>query len=147
MITIENMTGKEIPELCEFLGELFRIERDFQPSLETQARGLELLFASPHGIIKTAYHQGTLVGMATGQLVYSTSEGAPSVWMEDVFVLKDYRDRGIGRLLVASIIAWGRSKGATRFQLLADKDNQQALEFYKKLGWRHTNLITFRYKP
>jgi GNAT superfamily N-acetyltransferase len=78
--------------------------------------------------------------MCSGQLVYSTAEGAASVWIEDVVVAEAWRGRSIGRALLGSVLDWAAARGATRAQLLADLDNQPALDFYRKLGWAETRL-------
>lgn len=36
---------------------------------------------------------------------------------------------------------WCYQQGATRIQLLADRENEPALRFYAKLGWEKTQLI------
>jgi GNAT superfamily N-acetyltransferase len=73
-------------------------------------------------------------------LVISTAEGAPSAWIEDVVIEADWRGKGLGRALLAYVLQWARSQGATRAQLLADLDNAPALEFYEHLGWQSTRL-------
>ena len=84
--------------------------------------------------------------MCSGQLTVSTSEGGLAVLVEDVIVNQVGRGRGVGRQLMESLGQWADSQGATRLQLLADRNNQPALEFYKKLGWQSTELICLRKK-
>lgn len=45
---------------------------------------------------------------------------------------------------MAAVADWAAAAGATRLQLLADKDNGPALEFYQKQGWQFTRLICLR---
>jgi GNAT superfamily N-acetyltransferase len=85
-----------------------------------------------------------VVGMASGQLVISTAEGAPSVWIEDVVVAESWRQQGVGRSLIKAVEDWGRERGATRAQLLADDGNHSALDFYRSQGWSRTRLIALR---
>ena len=44
----------------------------------------------------------------------------------------------------AAIEAWARARGATRLQLLADRENAPALAFYARVGWRATRLVCLR---
>ena len=74
----------------------------------------------------------------------STAEGAPSVWIEDVVVAQDARGKGVGRELLNGIVAWARSQGATRAQLLADRNNPAALSFYAHCGMDSTDLVALR---
>ena len=131
----------DIPELIELLGVLFSIEQDFTPDPDKQRRGLAALLSSSAGHIAIARDPNArAVGMATAQLVISTAEGAPSAWIEDVVVREDWRGQGLGRALLDAVLAWARSQGAVRAQLLADLDNAPALAFYDKLDWQATRL-------
>ena len=134
-------TEADIPDLIGLLGILFAIEQDFTPDVEKQRRGLTGLLASPSGQVAIARDaRGRAIGLATAQLVISTAEGAPSAWIEDVVVEAGWRGKGLGRALLAYVLQWARSQGATRAQLLADLDNTPALEFYEHLGWQSTRL-------
>lgn len=140
-VNISTASEADIPELIELLGVLFSIEQDFTPDPEKQRRGLTALLASPAGHIAIARDENArAVGMASAQLVISTAEGAPSAWIEDVVVREDWRGQGLGRALLDAVVAWARSQGAVRAQLLADLDNAPALAFYDRLDWQPTRL-------
>ncbi len=85
-----------------------------------------------------------VVGMVTTQLVVSTAEGGPAALVEDMVVAPDHRMRGTGRWLLRAAEAWARERGATRLQLLADRNNDPALRFYRRMGWRSTDLVCLR---
>jgi GNAT superfamily N-acetyltransferase len=46
--------------------------------------------------------------------------------------------------LLHAAVDWAREQGATRIQLLADSRNVPALIFYRKQGWKQTNMIALR---
>jgi len=140
-VTITSASVADIPELIDLLAVLFSIEQDFSPDPDKQRRGLAALLDSPTGHIAIARDRSLrAVGMATAQLVISTAEGAPSAWVEDVVVRKDWRGQGLGRALLDAVLAWARTQGAVRAQLLADLDNAPALAFYDRVGWQPTRL-------
>lgn len=64
--------------------------------------------------------------------------------IEDVIVDRKYRALGIGTLLLEGIVVWSKRAGLKRLQLLADCDNQPALDFYASRGLTRTRLIGFR---
>lgn len=138
----------DLPELVALLGVLFGIEQDFRADAERQARGLAMLLAeSKRAIVLVARQTGDdsrAVAMATAQLVISTAEGAPSAWIEDVVVAPEHRGRGLGTRLLAALLDWARTAGASRAQLLVDLDNAPALGFYEGLGWTATRLAARR---
>jgi len=141
-IIFDDAQLSDIPALIELLNDLFSIEKDFKPDPEKQFRGLKMLIESPTtGVIKVARDSQTkVVGMVSAQLVISTAQGAPSAWVEDMIVSKTYRAGGVGKQLLAEAIAWAKSKGATRAQLLVDMENTPALGYYAHLGWQSTQL-------
>ena len=127
------------------LAELFSLEADFRPDEARQRRGLSLLLEDRlRRTVIVAETGGTVIGMVTGQLVVSTAEGAASVWVEDLVVAGPSRRLGVGRRLLRAVEEWGSARGATRLQLLADRENRPALAFYGSLGWSGTRLVCLR---
>jgi GNAT superfamily N-acetyltransferase len=143
---IRFATEADIPALAALLQELFAIEADFQGDPVRQERGLRLLLDSPGGKIWVAEEQGRVVGLCTLQMLVSTAEGGPVGLIEDVVVASDRRGLGIGRQLLAALETWAVQHGLSRLQLLADRENRPALDFYQRLDWRETKLIALR-KP
>lgn len=132
--------------MSDLLVELFSIEADFTPDVEKQIRGLSVLVAGPPGAVcvLVAEQGGTIAGMATVQTLISTAEGGRVGLVEDLVVHRAFRGRGIGTRLIAAVVDWARSHGLKRLQLLADRDNQPALDFYASRDWISTRLICLR---
>lgn len=145
-------TPADIPALVALLKELTELEADFSFAYEEHCAGLRMLIdAQPAVCVLVACTvadvpggEGELVGMCTGQPVISTAAGAFSVWVEDVVITGTRRGSGIDKRLLVGLEEWARGRGAARMQLLADKDNQRALEFYQRQGWRPTNFVCWR---
>jgi ribosomal protein S18 acetylase RimI-like enzyme len=140
--TIAEARVTDIAALIELLDTLFSIEADFHPNTEAQKRGLSLLIAQPErGMIKVARNaDGKVIGMVSAQLVISTAQGTPSAWVEDMVIHQDYRNLGIGKELLTSLLTWCKKQGATRAQLLVDIENTPAIGYYDHLGWEKTQL-------
>jgi GNAT superfamily N-acetyltransferase len=142
---IEPAQRADIPQLAALLNDLFEVELDFTADPTRQIWGLELLIEeaakSDRQIVAVARaDRGQPVGMASGQIVISTAEGAPSVWIEDVVVDAAHRRQGIGNQLIEFLLAWSKARGATRMQLVSDRENPGADLFYTALGWQATQL-------
>ncbi len=148
-ITIRAARPEDIPHLCDLLAELFSIESDFEADLVKQAKGLTMLVDDPsdQAYVCVATVGAEIVGMATVQTLVSTAEGGRVGLVEDVVVDKDCRCRNIGTRLIEEIVAWSRRQGLTRLQLLADRENHQAINFYSSRGWSSTKLICLRKHP
>ena len=136
----------DIPDLIDLLAGLFAIESDFVPDRLRQRRGLELLLAQPadRALVLVACSGNAVAGMASAQLIVSTAQGSMSAWIEDVVVRDSLRRRGIAKALLNGLLDWAVHHGATRAQLLADNGNATALDFYRHLGWRPTQLSAWR---
>lgn len=143
-IMIRPARQDDLDALVFLLEKLFGMEEDFVFNEELQRKGLQLMLANELGCLLVAEADGEVVGMCSGQLTVSTAEGGPSMLIEDLVVREDFRRRGTGGRLMARLAEWGKGKGVSRFQLLADRSNTAALDFYARLGWKTTNLICLR---
>lgn len=141
---IRPAAAADIPALLDLLKLLFSIEKDFVFNAAKQERGLRMLLASPQAAVIVAAQGGQVIGMCTGQLLISTAQGGLSALVEDVAVLPAHQGKGLGRRLVAAAEAWAVSHGASRIQLLADRNNAPALAFYQKTGLQSTAMICLR---
>ena len=59
-------------------------------------------------------------------------------------VAKQLRGQGIGKRMLDELADWAGLQGASRKDLLADRDNIDGLKFYDRLNWRRTNLIALQ---
>jgi len=146
MITVRTANLSDIPQLVELLKELFSIEADFDFDENKQVCGLKLLLNSEKDCILVAQLQSDnkVLGMCTIQTLISTAEGGAVGLLEDLIVAADFRHQGIASKLVAGAVDWAERQGLKRLQLLADKNNLSALNFYEKQGWQSTQLVCLR---
>jgi len=144
--SIRPAQPEDIPRMSELLDQLFSIESDFTPNTENQVQGLRALIADQSGktLVIVAVKAGMIVGMATVQTLISTAVGGRVGFIEDVIVDKQQRGRGTGALLLQEIVDWSRKAQLKRLQLLADLDNQPALDFYSSQRWATTRLVCVR---
>jgi GNAT superfamily N-acetyltransferase len=77
---------------------------------------------------------GEALGLAIHRPSYSTFEGRPGLYVEDLFVAESARQLGIGRLLMARLAAIARRRGCTRMSLAVLHWNP-ARQFYRRLGF------------
>lgn len=146
-VEISFATENDLPYLVELLAELFSLESDFNPDREKQLQGLRLILKAPDsGRLFVLRVEGRLVGMANALITVSTAEGGLVLLLEDVIVSRELRGRGLGRLLVEHVLEWARKNGLVRVTLLADQNNQAALDFYRKLGFEASSMKVLRAK-
>lgn len=144
-VEISFASLQDLPRLCDLLGELFTLETDFSPDRARQMRGLELILENPGlGRLFVVRVNGRVVGMANALISVSTTQGGRVLLLEDVILDKDYRNGGLGRRLVEHVLDWAAAEGLTRVTLLADKDNVPAQGFYRRLGFKPSNMTVLR---
>ncbi len=78
---------------------------------------------------------GTAVGFALFYFTYSTFEGRPGLYVEDLYLAEDARGGGLGRRLLSRLAAIALDRGCSRVDL-AVLDWNPARGFYDKLGFR-----------
>lgn len=146
MFTIRTATSADIPQLVALLNALFAIEADFDFDPDKQTRGLNLLLdsAKDRVFVAISLKENKVLGLCTVQTLISTAEGGPVGLLEDLIVAADFRHQGIGAKLLAEAANWAECQGLKRLQLLADKNNGAALDFYQKQGWQATQLVCLR---
>jgi GNAT superfamily N-acetyltransferase len=137
---------EDIPVLCDLLEELFSIESDFAPDFEKQVKALSMLLTDPQdrSLVLVAVKEGKVVGMVSVQTLVSTAEGGKVGLVEDMIVDREFRRRGVGTILLNRAVEWGRSRKLKRLQLLADRENMPAVNFYAGNGWTTTKLGCLR---
>jgi len=146
MITCRVANTTDIEAMLGLLAQLFAIETDFQINPLKQRAGLVLLLNSEQGQIFVAQDNdsGNVVAMCSVQILISTAEGGKVGLLEDLIVKTDYRLQGIGQQVLQYAITWAKEHNLKRLQLLADKNNQPALDFYARQQWQTTELIALR---
>ena len=76
------------------------------------------------------------VGFALFFPNYSTWEGRPGIYIEDLFVIEEERRTGAGRAILAAVAQIARERGAARVDLAVLNWNP-ARGFYEALGMAH----------
>jgi GNAT superfamily N-acetyltransferase len=76
------------------------------------------------------------VGFALYFYNYSTFQGRPGIFLEDLFVNPEFRGKGIGRALLAHLAKVAVRENCGRYVWQVLDWNTPSIEFYKSLGAR-----------
>ena len=142
--TIRDARLEDISAMARLLGQLFAIESDFAVREQAQTDGLFLLLRQ-EACLLVAEEDGAVVGMVSIQTLVSTAEGGMVGLLEDLVVDEACRGKGIGSLLLRAALDRARNQGLTRVQLLADRNNEAALQFYSRRSFQGTQLVCLRF--
>ena len=85
----------------------------------------------------------TVIGYAMTAKSYSTEFGGICVWIEDLYLLPEYRHKGIGSRFFTYLEVLYRGT-AVVFRLEAERENENAVEVYKKNGFTELPYIELK---
>lgn len=77
---------------------------------------------------------GNNVGYCVTMKTYSVEAGGITIWIDELFVLEEYRSKGLGRELFKYIEENGDKK-LRRIRLEVELENGRAISLYKKMGF------------
>lgn len=88
---------------------------------------------SPKYVAYLGIVEGEPAGFITTFEMYSTFKGLPSLYIEDFFVLEEYRRKGVGKALFGHCIEVARDGGYCRLDWWGLKNSKSAVNFYNKI--------------
>jgi len=73
---------------------------------------------------------------------FSTWEGKPGIWLEDLFVRSEFRGHGYGKALLQELARLALERGCARLEWSVLDWNEPSIAFYKSLGALQMNEWT-----
>jgi GNAT superfamily N-acetyltransferase len=136
-VRIEIATATEVPVILRMITALAAYEKLAHEVTATEERLRHSLFGpQKRAEVLLAYAGVEPVGFAVVFHSFSTFLGQPGLYLEDLFVMPDWRGRGIGKRLFARAAWMAVERGCGRMEWAVLDWNQPAIGFYKKLGAR-----------
>ncbi len=135
MLSIRPAAREDVRLILEFIRDLAEYERApecavaTEPDLLRDGFGLEPKFRC---VIAT--WDGVPAGFALYFYNYSTWQGRPGLYLEDLFVRPEFRGKGIGKALLLHLAQIAVRENCGRFQWQVLDWNTPAIEFYESLG-------------
>ena len=95
---------------------------------------LHLFGPRPMAEVLIADHEGAPVGFALFFHNFSTFEGRPGIYLEDLFVVPGARGIGAGTALLARLAQLSMDRGCARLEWAVLDWNAPSIAFYRSLG-------------
>lgn len=89
--------------------------------------------ADPRHHMAVALENGVVVGFASG-VHYLHPDKPTELWVNEVAVAPSHHKRGVGKKVLAALLAEGRLKGAGQAWVLTDRTNTAARALYGSCG-------------
>jgi len=134
---IKPATESDIPLIFSFIKGLARYEELAHEVVNTEEKLQESLFGSRASAeVVIAYSATAPVGFAVFFHNYSTFLGRSGLYLEDLFVLPEWRGRGLGRALLGYVARIAVTRDCGRLEWSVLDRNEPAIRFYRALGAR-----------
>ncbi|MFC4403734.1 GNAT family N-acetyltransferase [Gracilibacillus xinjiangensis] len=115
-------------------------EKYEQPLPESYLKAFQAISSDPNNELIIAYQGEEIIGVQQITFTpYITHQGGWRATIEGVRTARTYRDKGIGTALIQWAIKRAKARGCHLIQLTTDKDRQDALRFYQRLGFKATH--------
>src|SRR5712692_1743244 len=140
MLRIRKAEASDIMLILEFIRELAEYERAPHKAVATHEDLMRDGFSGyPKFHVRMAEWDGKPAGFALFFYNYSTWQGRPGLYLEDLFVRPSFRGHGIGKALLAHLAKIAVEGNCGRFQWQVLDWNTPAIEFYRSLGAEMVN--------
>jgi GNAT superfamily N-acetyltransferase len=137
MLKIRPAERSDVPLILQFIRELAEYEKLAHEAVATPEALLRDGFSErPYFRVLIAEWDGQSAGFALYFYNYSTFQGRPGIYLEDVFVRPAFRGKGIGKALLLHLARVAVEEGCGRFQWQVLDWNTSAIQFYESLGAR-----------
>ena len=137
MIEVRKITPADAPALLSMIDALADYEHLDPPDAQAKERLIRDLFLDTP---RVESYIGFLDDMPAGYTfiyeTYSTFLALPTLFLEDIFVLPEYRSRKVGSALFRAMMREAHKRGCGRMEWSVLTWNQLAIGFYERYGAR-----------
>ena len=134
-LRIRKATRKDVPLILFFIKALSEYEKLAHEVVANEKVLRETLFGKrQYAEVIFAYYDNKPAGYALFFHNFSTFLGRPGIYLEDVFVIPEFRGKGIGKALLVELAKLAQERKCGRMEWAVLNWNEPAINFYKRLG-------------
>ena len=133
-VTIRQATAADCPLILTFIRTLADYEHMADQVVATEALLREWIFERGKAEVVFLCEDGREVGFALYFHNFSTFLGRAGIYLEDLFVLPQFRRRGYGKALLRHLARLALDRGCGRLEWWCLDWNRPSIDFYRSLG-------------
>lgn len=127
----------DVPLILAFIRKLAAYEKLTHEVTATEDQLRKSLFGEEKvAEVVIGTFEGIPVGFALYFYNFSTFLGKPGIYLEDLYVIEEYRGRGFGKTLLTYLASKAVQEGCGRLEWAVLDWNEPSIDFYKSLGAR-----------
>jgi len=132
---IETATIQTVHDIMRLLGLQFQEHViDLSPDA-LRAAVLGLLADPSRGAVLVAYDPDP-IGVAVVAYTWTLEHGGLVAWLDEIFVVANHRDRGVGRALLGRALQIAAAAGCRAVDLEVTVEHERAEHLYEREGFR-----------
>ena len=134
-ITIRKAVIEDANLILGFVHKLAKVEKAEHEVETSQKQLIKTLFgkkSTSHAVICEA--GGIPIGHAIYFFNYSTWQGKNGLYIEDLYILEEYRNLGAGKQIIKHLSCLALEKDCGRVEWSVLEWNEPAIKFYNSLG-------------
>ena len=137
-LIIRKATRDDAEAVLRLVDALAEYEKLDPPDAAARARLVnDMSGEKPRFDAYLAEIERTPVGYAFVFETYSSFLALPTLYLEDLFILPEYRDKKVGYALFRAMVSEANRRGCGRMEWAVLDWNQLAIDFYRRLGATH----------
>ncbi len=134
-LSIRSARAEDMPLVAQFIRDLAEYERLAHEVRFDEAVLKEKLFGPrPYAEVLIGEIDGAPQGFALFFHNFSTFEGKPGIYLEDLFVRPEARGSGLGKALLKRLAALAVERDCARLEWSVLDWNEPSIQFYLGLG-------------
>ena len=134
MLTFRFADERDCGKILEFIEALAAYEKMSDEVVATEELLREWIFEKKKAEVLFACEDGKEVGFALFFHNFSTFLGRAGIYLEDLFVMPDYRGKGYGTGLLKKLAQITVERGCGRLEWWCLDWNQPSIDLYRSLG-------------
>ena len=133
-LTFRNAEEQDCGKILYFIKQLAVYEKMEDQVVATEEILREWIFEKKRAEVIFGCLDGKEIGFAVFFHNFSTFLGRAGIYLEDLFVLPEYRGRGFGKAFLVKLAETALERGCGRLEWACLDWNEPSIEFYKSLG-------------
>lgn len=135
MLILRSATPADVPVLFRLIQALAEYEKlSHAVTGNSEALSEHLFGTHPYAEAVLAEYAGQPAGFALFFSNYSTFLTQPGIYLEDLFILPEYRRQGIGKAMLSYLAQLAVERGCGRLEWSVLDWNEPAIAFYRRMG-------------
>jgi GNAT superfamily N-acetyltransferase len=134
-LSIREAAPGDLPLIATLIRALAEYEKlSHEVRFDEAVLGEKLFGARPYAEVLIGEIDGEPRGFALFFHNFSTFEGRPGIYLEDLFVMPEARGLGLGNALLAELARIATARDCARLEWWVLDWNEPSIAFYKSLG-------------